>query len=106
MSLATTDADFFSTLVNRQDEAQNHLNALSAQLNTVAPAVTDPKPLEFQWRCSGDVVLAAQHSNPYHTVEKVVSFGMHVGGGAVGGTVAHVRSRNSTDARGTIVERC
>ena len=37
-SLATTDGDFFKTPVNRQEEAQNHLNSLSAQLSTVAPA--------------------------------------------------------------------
>ena len=30
-SLATTDADFFKTLLHRQEEAQKHLNELSAQ---------------------------------------------------------------------------
>ena len=32
-SLATTDADFFKTLLDHQEEAQKHLNELSAQLS-------------------------------------------------------------------------
>ena len=31
-SLATTEADFFKTLLDRQEEAQRHLNGLAAQL--------------------------------------------------------------------------
>ena len=31
-SLATTEADFFKTLLDRQEETQKHLNELSAQL--------------------------------------------------------------------------
>ena len=31
-SLATTEADFFETLLDRQEEAQKHLNELAAQL--------------------------------------------------------------------------
>ena len=55
-SLATTDADFFKTLVNRQEEAQTHLNALS-QLSTVAPAANHASKSclnlngEMRWRC-------------------------------------------------------
>ena len=37
-SLATTYAGFFKTLLNRQEEAQNQLDALPAQLSTVVPA--------------------------------------------------------------------
>ena len=33
-SLATTDAEFHKTLLDRHEEAQNHLNALQAQLIT------------------------------------------------------------------------
>ena len=76
-------------------------------------------------KCSGDVVLVLHHAHPYHTAESRESvsnpravcvnfslqddsFGTRAGGAAMGGTVAaHVRSRNSTDARhGTSVERC
>ena len=32
-SLATTEADFFNTLLDRQEEAQKHMNELSAQLS-------------------------------------------------------------------------
>ena len=32
-SLATTEADFFKTLLDRQEEAQKHLNELAAQLS-------------------------------------------------------------------------
>ena len=32
-ALATTEADFFKALLDRQEEAQNHLNELSAQLS-------------------------------------------------------------------------
>ena len=43
-SLATTDADFFKTHLHRQEEAQEHLNELSAQLGTFAAAVNhEPK---------------------------------------------------------------
>ena len=31
-ALATTDADFFKTLIERQEEAQKHLNELESQL--------------------------------------------------------------------------
>ena len=75
-------------------------------------------------QCSGDVVFATQHSNPYHTVGSSDFFqsssslrefffqdgflGKSAGDAAMGGTVApQVRSRNSTDARdGTSVEGC
>ena len=36
--LATTDAVVFKPLLNRQEEAQRHLNELSAQRSTVAQA--------------------------------------------------------------------
>ena len=42
-SLATTDGDFFYTLVNRQEEGHKYLNSLSAQLSTVAPAAHHQK---------------------------------------------------------------
>ena len=32
-ALATTEADFFKALLDRQEEAQNHLNELSAQMS-------------------------------------------------------------------------
>ena len=32
-ALATTKADFFKALLDRQEEAQNHLNELSAQMS-------------------------------------------------------------------------
>ena len=58
-SLATTDAGFFKTLLNRQEEAQNHLDALSAQLSTVVPAANmHTKPPE-----------AAHHLRPHHVRE-------------------------------------
>ena len=35
-SLATTEVDFFQTLLKRHEESQDHLNALKAQLRTVS----------------------------------------------------------------------
>ena len=102
-SLATTDGDFFKTPVNRQEEAHNHMNSLSAQLSTVAPSSQSRTRRRLK-----------QHSASVHTIQlKVVhlfvksssslcdflsqrgSFGKGAGAAAVGGTVApHVRSRN------------
>ena len=85
-SLATTDGDFFYTLVNRQEEGQKYLNSLSAQLSTVAPAAHHRKPPE-----------AAQHLRPHHTAESRDVFQvLQQRKGAGGAAVAlHVRSRNS-----------
>ena len=53
-SLETTDADFFKTLVSRQEEA--HLNALS-HLSTVGPAANQATKSrlsfigEMPWKC-------------------------------------------------------
>ena len=58
-----TEADFFKTLIDRHEEAQNHLNALPAQLSTAvndAPKVATLAP-------------AAQHHLPFHTL-KVAKF--------------------------------
>ena len=61
-SLATTDGDFFKTPVNRQEEAQNHLNSLSAQLSTVAPSSQSRTRRRLK-----------QHSASVHTIQlKVV----------------------------------
>ena len=38
-SLATTDVDFFKTLLERHEEAPKHLNALTAQLSAAGPSV-------------------------------------------------------------------
>ena len=68
-SLATTHADFFKTLVDRLEEAQNRLNELSAHLSTVAPAATHaPAACIATENFSGDVVLVAPYSHPYRTV--------------------------------------
>ena len=42
-SLATTEADFFKTLLDRQEETQKHLNELSAQLNRAADIMTQDR---------------------------------------------------------------
>ena len=39
-SLAATEADLFKTLLDRKEVAQKHMNELSAQLSTIAPAVS------------------------------------------------------------------
>ena len=70
-SMATTDADFFKTLVSRQEEA--HLNALS-HLSTVAPAAKHQKPPEFHWRTAPEMSFS-WHSTPIRTIQpKVVIF--------------------------------
>ena len=45
-ALATTDADFFKTLIERQEEAQKHLNELESQLiqQNTATRSTQSKP--------------------------------------------------------------
>ena len=43
VTMRTTERDVFQTILQRHEEAQNHLNALSAQLNTTA-ATTEHAP--------------------------------------------------------------
>ena len=101
-SLATTDGDFFYTLVNRQEEGQKYLNSLSAQLSTVAPAAHHHEPPE-----------AAQHLRPHHTAEsrdvfQVLQQRKGAGGAAVGGhccpTCAFPKFGSALDC--TSMERC
>ena len=54
LCLATTEANFFKKLLDRQEEAQWHLNEFSAQRSTVVPAARTQSRLK-------------QHSTPVHT---------------------------------------
>ena len=60
-SLATTDADFFKTLVNRQGKPRTSLNATVASSQSRTESRLNFHG-EMLWRCR------SQHSHPYQTV--------------------------------------